>query len=155
MLSQLPCFIDNLALQGLQPTDFVECHRTDHTAVCRYVPSEHCSRTQRVFLQDYGGARNGRSNPDLPRRQLASRKGSTDTLAGMKRKRQEQLDSLGQADGQEDLADLQAVAEEASKQRGVNGIETLMKTLQKAQRRSLGLQSWQCNFNARINYGVQ
>ena len=117
----------------------MECHRADHTATCRYVPSLHCSRTQQAFLQANGGAaRRGRKNADLPRRQLASRKVKAETLAAGKRKRQEQLDSLDQNTAQEDVPSLQAAAQQATAERAGEALRTLLDKLRGAQATWLG-----------------
>ena len=97
--------------------------------MCVYVPSEHCTRTQRAFLRAHGHGKNVLKNPDLPRRQLKPRVCKGETLQSLKRKREQQLDDLVQADDIADVAELQAVTAEASTARRGERHEKLAKSL--------------------------
>ena len=70
-------------------------------------------------------------NPDLPRRQLASKTVRCETVAGQKRAREEQLALLDRADAAGDSNELQAVADEAASARRGKAHDNLCKTLQK------------------------
>ena len=76
-------------------------------------------------------------NPDLPRRQLEPKTVKGVTLAGQKRKRQDQLNNLVPAKDAEDAAELEAVTQEAALSRRGKDYEKLCKTLQENSKRHL------------------
>ncbi|CAE7458872.1 unnamed protein product [Symbiodinium sp. CCMP2592] len=125
----------DILLQGLPPSEFVECHQLDGKAVGRYVPSEHCSRTQRAFLQLHGGAKNTKKSK-LPRRQESKPSENAEasserlSMVGLKRQRRAQLEVLQPNADVSDLGELSAAAAQSAADRRGEKYEKLTRLLQ-------------------------
>ena len=123
----------------------------DSNAVGRYVPSEHCSRTQRAFLQSNGGGKNTLKSK-LPRRKQIKASENVEasskhlSMAGLKRQRRAQLEVLQPTAAVADLGELSAAAAQSAADRQGEKHEKLARTLQTA---AASLHS--CKFDLKSN----